>query len=114
MGDCRCKKLVIPYYPQLGDNKVDYNIATYWEKLVADYMRISLVDVEKLEYISYLEIRRDAFIERLRQTEAGREYLDNAFRIKQTKLDRSALRNKLGHRKEETQKNRHARILFYI
>lgn len=35
----------------------------------------------------------------MNQTESGREYLDNAWRMEQTKPDRSALRKKLG--KEE-------------
>ena len=37
----------------------------------------------------------------LSRTEAGQEYLDNAWRMEQTKPERSRLRKKLG-RKEET------------
>ena len=50
--------------------------------------------------MTYLVWRRDAFIYKWNQTEKGKEYLDNAWRMEQTKPDRVALRNKL--RKEET------------
>ena len=49
-----------------------------------------------LDYIQYLTWRRDAYIYMLSRTEAGQEYLDNAWRMEQTKADRKALRNKLG------------------
>lgn len=65
---------------------------TYWEHLVSEYMRIPLLDVNDLDYIEYLIIRRDAFIERLNSTESGREYLNNAYRLTQTKPDRKRLR----------------------
>lgn len=65
---------------------------TYWEHLVADYMRIPLPDVDDLDYIDYLIIRRDAWITKLNGTESGRKYLDNAWRLEQTKPDRKRLR----------------------
>lgn len=49
-----------------------------------------------MDYIDYLILRRDAFISRLRQTEKGQEYLDNAWRLEQTKADRNTLRDKFG------------------
>ena len=48
-----------------------------------------------LEYVKYLTWLRDAYIYSLNQTQAGREYLDNAYRMEQTAPDRSALRKKL-------------------
>ena len=63
---------------------------------MADYARLSLPEVRKLDYIQYLIWRRDAFIHMLNGSEAGREYLDNAWRMEQTKADRAALRKKLG------------------
>jgi hypothetical protein len=45
-----------------------------------------------LNYIEYLTYRRDAFIHKLNQSEAGQEYLDNAWRMEQTKPDRPSLR----------------------
>lgn len=64
--------------------------------MVAEYAGISLPEVRRLNYIQYLIWRRDAFIHMLSRTEAGQEYLDNAWRMEQTKADRPALRKKLG------------------
>ncbi|MFQ9545614.1 MAG: hypothetical protein ACLR02_11400 [Clostridium sp.] len=44
--------------------------------------------------IDYLMLRRDAFISKCNETEKGREYLDNAWRISQTKPERNKLREK--------------------
>ena len=63
---------------------------------MADYAGLSLPEVRELEYVQYLTWRRDAFIYRLSQTEEGREYLDNAWRMEQTVPDRAGLRRKLG------------------
>lgn len=69
-----------------------YDVVSYWEHLTADYMRISILQVEELDYFDYLEYRRDAFIYSLNQTESGREYLDNAYRLEQTAPDKNSLR----------------------
>lgn len=66
---------------------------------MAEYTGLTLYDVRELDYLDYLLLRRDAFIHKMNQTEKGREYLDNAWRMEQTKPDRLALRKKL--RKEE-------------
>ena len=87
---------MIPYYP-LDDSKGHkYAIETTWENLVARYVGISMLEVENLNYLDYLRYRRDAFIYRMSQTEKGEEYLNNAYRLEQTKPDREALRNKFG------------------
>ena len=66
--------------------------------MVADYARISLFDVQEMDYLEYLSIRRDAFIYMQNQTEEGQEYLDNAYRLEQTEADRGALRSHFGMR----------------
>lgn len=71
-------------------------ITTTWEHLVAQYTGLNILQVEELNYLDYLRYRRDAFIYRMSQTEKGQEYLDNAYRLEQTKPDREALRNKFG------------------
>lgn len=68
---------------------------------MAEYTGLSLVEVRRLDYLVYLTWRRDAFIHKLNQTEQGKEYLDNAWRMEQTKPDRVRLREKL--RKEGAQ-----------
>lgn len=72
---------------------------TYWEHEVSEYARIPLPEVEELDYLDYLALKRDAFIYKMSMTEKGREYLDNAWRISQTTPDRQKLRETFG--KEE-------------
>ncbi len=50
-----------------------------------------MLEVQELDIIDYLIYRRDAFIYSLNQTEKGREYLDNAYRLEETKPDVDAL-----------------------
>lgn len=76
-----------------------YDQPSWWRHLVAEYTGLNFMEVGRLNYLQYLLWRRDAFIHSRMQTEAGREYLENAWRMEQTKPDRAALRAKLG--KEE-------------
>lgn len=63
---------------------------------MAEYAGLSLPAVRELDYLQYLIWRRDAYIHMLSRTEAGQEYLDNAWRMEQTQPDRAGLRKKLG------------------
>lgn len=71
-------------------------ITTTWERLVAQYTGLNILQVEELDYIDYLMYRRDAFIYRMSQSEEGEKYLNNAWRLEQTKPDRKSLRKKFG------------------
>lgn len=62
---------------------------------MSEYSGLSLLEVGQLGYVQFLTWRRDAFIYFLNRTEEGREYLDNAWRMEQTKPDRAKLREKL-------------------
>lgn len=64
--------------------------------MVADYLRIPVQDVDDLDLVYYLRIRRDAFIDALNGTEAGRDYLDEAWRLTRTEPDRKASRETFG------------------
>lgn len=64
--------------------------------MVAEYAGLSIPQVQQLDYIQYLTWRRDAFIYMLSRTDAGQEYLDNAWRMEQTRPDRAKLRRKIG------------------
>lgn len=55
-----------------------------------------MLDIEELPYIDYLIYRRDAFIHKMNNSKEGQEYLENAWRLTQTKPDRSKLREKIG------------------
>lgn len=85
----------MPYYPIEEDsNGHKYDVVTYWEHKVAKYANISIFDVEELDYIDYLILRRDSFIYGLNKTESGKDYLDKAWMLEQTKPDRKQLRTK--------------------
>ena len=63
---------------------------------MSEYTGLNFFEVSQLDYLQYLIWRRDAYIYMLTRTEAGQEYLDNAWRMEQTEPDRSALRKKYG------------------
>ena len=58
-----------------------------------------MLQVDELNYIDYLIYRRDAFIWKMSQTEEGKKYLDNAYRLEQTEPDRGSLREHFGRKK---------------
>ena len=62
------------------------------DKRIAEYLRISVIEVEELDIVEYLFFLREAFIYNCSQTEEGREYLRNAKRLDQTEPDRQELR----------------------
>lgn len=64
--------------------------------MVARYTGLNMLEVEELDYIDYLQYRRDAFIYFMSQTEKGEEYLNNAYRLEQTSPDKNALRQQFG------------------
>ena len=61
-----------------------------------EYTGLNVNEIEELEYIDYLQYRRDAFIHAINQTEEGREYLENAHTLTQTEPDRQRLRELFG------------------
>lgn len=75
---------------------IDYEINSFYEHMVSRYTGLNMLEVENLDYIEYLAYRRDAFIYKMSQTEKGREYLSNAYRIAQTLPDRKSLRDQFG------------------
>ena len=62
---------------------------------MSEYTGLSFLEVAELNYLQYLLWRRDAYIHALSQSDEGREYLKNAYRMEQTKPDRKRLREKL-------------------
>ena len=75
-----------------------YIVESIGEKRVAEYLRISMLEVEDLDLIEYLFFKREAFIYNCSQTEKGREYLRNANRLEKTSPDRQKIREKLKKR----------------
>ena len=88
---------MLPSYPMAettGGHR--YTSTTWGRRLVADYTGLNFHQVGQLDYGTYLLWMRDAYIHALNQTEAGQEYLDNAWRMEQTEPDRNKLRQKFG------------------
>lgn len=86
----------MPYYPGGGSgDEVHYRLNTKGEKLVIDYLNITIFDVQEMPIDLYLYFMREANIHKLMQTKGGREYLDNCWRMEQTKPDRKKLREKM-------------------
>ncbi len=86
----------MPYYPGGGSgDEVHYRLNTKGEKLVIDYLHITIFDVQEMPIDLYLYFMREANIHKLMQTKEGREYLDNCWRMEQTKPDRKKLREKM-------------------
>lgn len=92
--DSKGPKLKFPYYP--GDNDAGkYSMETIMEKRVADYANISILDAEELDIITFFIFLRDAVIFEKSQTEKGREYLYNAWRIDQVQPEREKVREQI-------------------
>ena len=64
--------------------------------MVADYTGLNFIQIGSLDIITYYTWLRDAFIASMERTEAGREYLEDAWRMEQTEPDRKRLREKFG------------------
>ena len=59
---------------------------------MADYANMSIPDVLELPLLDYLELFRDAVIYNNLRTEEGKQRLDDAWILEQTKPDRNALK----------------------
>lgn len=71
-----------------------------WENLVYEYTGLNFFQIQELNIVDFLYLRREAFINKMLSTEKGREYLDNAYRLEQTKPERDKLREKFGNPKK--------------
>ena len=77
---------------------VGYIVESLGEKRVAEYLKITMLEVEELDFVEYLFFLREAFIYNCSQTDEGKEYLRNAKRLEETNPDRIKLREKLKKR----------------
>lgn len=85
-----------PYYE--GEGGHEYIVHSAYEHIVAEYSGLNLAEIQELDYVDWLVLRRDAFITKLKATEEGRKYLNAAWRFEQTKPDRASLRRKYGQK----------------
>lgn len=86
----------LPDYPVEGAGGERYDLATTWDRAVAEYAGVGLPQVDELPLGAWLTLRRDAFITRMRSTPKGCEWLDNAWRLEQTDMDSRGLREAFG------------------
>lgn len=85
----------MPHYQTESGDAAHYEVETRAEKLVIDYLNINIFDVQEMSIDIYLYFMREAYIYRLEQTKEGREYLDNCWRMEQTKPDRAKIRERI-------------------
>lgn len=91
----------MPHYPngQTEAAEYTYTADTRAEKLVIDYLNISIFDVQEMPIDLYLYFMRESYIYMLSQTENGRKYLEDCYRMTQTKPDRKKIREKIKSQK---------------
>jgi hypothetical protein len=91
----------LPHYPngQAEAAEYTYTVDTRAEKLVIDYLNISIFDVQEMPIDLYLYFMRESYIYMLSQTENGRKYLEDCYRMTQTKPDRKKIREKIKSQK---------------
>ena len=82
---CRGKKQKYYYKPE-----------TEGEHLVITYTGLNIRQIDEMDFDEYLFYMREAYIYNLNQTEDGREYLANCWRMTQTKPERAKLREQFG------------------
>ncbi len=78
------------------DETYHFERYTAAEKMVADYARLSIPAVNRLNYVDFLIFQREAVIQLFSSTEKGREMLEDAYCMEQTEPDRAALRAHYG------------------
>ena len=71
---------------------IPYDVETYWRHLICTYTGLNFNEIGQVNYVVYLQYRRDAFIQRCSATKEGRDYLHDCWRMEQTKPDRTKLR----------------------
>lgn len=97
---CKNEDFVIPHIPELEDDSEDpFVTMSYFEHLTAVYTNMKITELKSLKITDYLRFRRDAVVNGLKQTEKGREYLENVALVSQTEPDRVALRRIAGKQK---------------
>ena len=86
----------MPYYAGGKKQKYHYKPETESEQLVVAYTGLNIRQVDEMDFDEYLFYVREAYIHNLNQTEDGREYLANCWRMTQTKPERAKLREQFG------------------
>ena len=91
-------ELAVPYYPDKQE-EIPFELFTGGEKLVAEYANMSVPEVFELDIYDFRMLLRDAVIYNKMQTDKGRKWLKDAYRITQTVPDMDKLRKKFDIKK---------------
>lgn len=73
-----------------------YEVETYDRYLVSTYTGLNFNEIGQLNYVTYLQYRRDAYIQRCLATQEGRDHLHECWRFEQVKPDRAKLQATFG------------------
>jgi len=68
-----------------------------------DYGRLNYFEVMQLPFDLFLLMKKNAFIDKMNESEEGRQYLKDCERLRQTTPDYGALRELPGYRAEVVQ-----------
>ena len=84
--------------PSVAGEETDnfLSVETEEVKTVSNYSGLDFKQCLALDIRTYKLLFRDAFIYNMKQTEKGREYLEDCWMIQQTKPDKNKLREKFG------------------
>ena len=55
-----------------------------------------MAEADAMDWGTWLALRRDAFLARMRGTASGRAWLEDAWRLSRTEMDAGALRGRFG------------------
>ncbi|MBE6984307.1 MAG: hypothetical protein E7434_01595 [Ruminococcaceae bacterium] len=91
---------MLPDVPEEDDGiRRYYHVSLGAVPMVAKFANMSVPQMQELDFIDYLILRRDAFISALSRSKEGLEALEAAWMKEQTKADRAALRRVIHGRK---------------
>lgn len=94
----RRPKLITPYFPEQTEEKAYYRCVSSDRKIVSDYTKLDFMQIDELEVFDYYGYLHDAVVWNCSRTEAGRDYLEEAYLHSQTEPDRENLRKITGGR----------------
>ncbi|MBQ6250165.1 hypothetical protein [Ruminococcus sp.] len=84
---------MVPYSPRKSEDKVYYKCVSSDMKVVSDYTLLDFSQIDGLEVFDYYGYLHDAVVWNCSRSEAGRDYLEDAYMHSRTEPDRAALKN---------------------
>lgn len=82
----KAPKILLPEVPKLHFETVFYEL-----KVVSDYTRMSFLELNSIDVLTFFRYYRDAIIYNLSKYESGREKLEAAWLLEQNRADRNAI-----------------------